>query len=308
MFWEVSITTVLSIGIYFIYKPLSNLFLTNKNPLEISTFVCPFVKDSYGPETINWKLGIDASLLVSTSGAGILQMLHPDVVRLIEKNGKFYKKPLERMENTGLYGSSVLYGDKETVDIASTKFRKLHDSLAGKNSRGETYKASDPKLMLWVHNSLSWMILRGYRTYGPKLTLCEEDRYIVEQNISGRLIGIPEIMLPKKVSDVEKFLKEIETELCLNKNSLHYKNFFLYDKPSPSKISSFLEYFILYSGLYLMSDFHQELYGVKPNKIKKSLTISITKIIVNIIRLFYPPSKTIPQTVENLKTKSFGKF
>lgn len=299
MSWE-TLAVGAIIGLTFIfYKPILNFFKREELPDRI---ICPMIPAIYSQDSITWKTGTDASVLVTLSGAALLQMLHPDVVRLVEKNGSFYTQPEKRSKNTLLHGTSIIYGNKEIVDHACKRFNKLHQSICGIDSKGNKYNASDPKLLLWVHNSVIWMMIRGYRFYGPKLTFEQEDQYVLEQNETAETMNVPRNMLPNSMNDIEKYMIDIIPELCLNAHSLHYKKFFLYERPSNIPI---IDYFILYAGCYFMMDFHQELFGMKPNKVKKFIVLQASYIIIKFIKFLYPPSKTIPKIIEELKVHSY---
>lgn len=298
-------------GIFSAY--LSYSYLNKKNNHK-DLKICPAgarlkLSDNgfFGPDSITWKTGSDPSYLIAGVSAGLLQILHPDVVRMIEKSGKFYRNPEGRAERTALHRRSTIYGDKKTAMIASEAFIELHNSLIAENPvTGERYSASKPELLLWVHNSLTWMILRTFKMYGPKLTTEEENQFVQEENKSAQLIGLEEKILPKNTKELDAYMVKMLSQLALNKDSIRFRDF-LIQKGFPSSISVAIKQLFISAGIRLMLPEHQKLFGFQSSTLRDVSVQTVTSIMIRIIRFGFPAAYLIPKKRAELVENSFGK-
>lgn len=269
----------------------------------------------FGPETLTWKTGMDPSFLIASIGAGLLQMLHPDVVRLIEKNGKFYEDPVARGERTGLHARSIIYGDKRTAIAASEALKQIHKSIKSVDLNGEEYSAAKPELLLWVHNSLTWMILRTFRIYGPTFTPEQENQYVKEQHISAKLVGIENEKLPNDMKELDGYMDEIMKKriginkdlflLRLTKDSEHFRDF-LFKKPFPRSLKDALQDLYINGGMRVMTREQQNRFCFQPSRLKDFAVESIAKLVIKTLRYELPADEMISIARADLVERSFG--
>jgi uncharacterized protein (DUF2236 family) len=270
---------------------------------------CPIhkMKDDgpFGPDTLTWKTGAEIAIAVAATGAGLLQMLHPDVVRVVNESGKYYENPAKRAERTALYGSSITYGDTKIAAAASEAFQYLHNSLRAQDPvTGEWYTASEPRLLLWVHNSLIWMILKAYKQYGPRLTPQQENEYIKEQHIAAKLAGLDVALLPNNKEELDLYMEQIKPQLALTLDSLHFRDFYL--QPKRFSIAGFFERIFIRAGVELIPADMRALFGIKTSRFGNHCTRIITKATLLILRKFFPSSKLIAEKRQQLLCQSFG--
>ncbi len=76
------------------------------------------------------------------------------------------------------------------VERAVAAVRRAHTRVHGTSHRGIDYHADDADLTSWVHNALNESFVVSYEAFGPRrLTAEEADRYVVEQQALGELMG-----------------------------------------------------------------------------------------------------------------------
>ena len=75
--------------------------------------------------------------------------------------------------------------------------------------RGPGYSATDPELLLWVHATLVYSAIRGYRALVGPLTDAEADQYYQDTKEIGVLLGIPRAIYPERLEALEAYLDEM---------------------------------------------------------------------------------------------------
>ena len=65
--------------------------------------------------------------------------------------------------------------------------KHVHSFVNGTRPDGAPYRALDPELIAWVHTCIPWMILRTFGTANRPLSVAEQDRYLAEQAVIGRM-------------------------------------------------------------------------------------------------------------------------
>lgn len=314
---ETSFSIIFSVVTGILAACLSAKYLKQEANNETARKACPVVGKNlklrdygfFGPSTIAWKTGADPSFLIVGIAAGLLQMMHPDVVRMIEKSGVFYKDPIGRGERTALHGRSILYGDKETAEAASKAFIKQHNALTATNPEtGEKYSASRPDLLLWVHNSLIWTVLRTFRIYGPVLTSEEEDQYIKEQHISAKLLGLEGVKLPDNVKELNKYMDDMLdmlSKLKLTDDAIRFRDFLL-KKGCPTSLTTVIETILLGASVRIMTPEQKKIFCIQTSRLSDFAIESLTKIMIKVLRYGFPAHKIIPKARDELAEHSFG--
>src|SRR5437870_1598025 len=73
--------------------------------------------------------------------------------------------------------------------------------------RGPGYSATDPELLLWVHATLVYSAIRGYRALVGPLSDAEADQYYQDTKEIGVLLGIPREIYPERIDAFEAYLQ-----------------------------------------------------------------------------------------------------
>ena len=98
----------------------------------------------------------------------------------------------------------------------AARVRGLHRKLSGvEETTGRAYRVDDPDLLLWVHNCEVDSLLSVARRAGVPLTDEEADRYVAEQVVAARLIGIPAEDVPASVAALAAYFERVRPELRL---------------------------------------------------------------------------------------------
>lgn len=145
----------------------------------------------YGPDTVTWRVGREAVLLVGGGRALILQVAHPLVAAGVEQHSRYDSDPWGRLYRTIDATCRIAFGDRKTSAEAAAALRRVHARVTGTAADGTPYEANRPDLLLWVWATLLDTSLLVYRRYVGSLSRDEIQRYYQEQARFAVACGVP---------------------------------------------------------------------------------------------------------------------
>jgi uncharacterized protein (DUF2236 family) len=152
----------------------------------------------FGPETVTWRIGREAVLLVGGGRALILQIAHPLVAAGVEQHSSYDVDPWGRLYRTIDVTTKIAFGDRKTSGAAAAALRRVHARVTGEAPDGSPYAANRPDLLLWVWATLVDTSLAVYRRYVGPLTPVEVERYYEEQTRFALACGVPDGAWPDR--------------------------------------------------------------------------------------------------------------
>ena len=152
----------------------------------------------FGPETITWRVGREAVLLVGGGRALLLQVAHPLVAAGVEQHSSYVSDPWGRLYRTIDVTTKIAFGDRRTSRDAAAALRRVHGRVVGTTSDGTPYAANRPDLLLWVWATLLDTSLLVYRRYVGHLADAEVERYYEEQKRFALACGVPDGAWPDR--------------------------------------------------------------------------------------------------------------
>lgn len=150
----------------------------------------------FGPGSLTWRVNGEAVLLLGGGRALLLQVAHPGVAAGVAEFSNYRDDPWRRLLRTLDTTLTIVFGDAEASEAASTRLRRVHERVAGTDDRGEPYRALDPELLLWVHATLIDTALTIYTRYVGRLTPEELGAYYAEMKELGAAYSIPPESMP----------------------------------------------------------------------------------------------------------------
>lgn len=143
----------------------------------------------FGPGSVAWRVHGDASVLVGALRALLVQAMHPEVVAGVIDHSQFKDDPLGRLRRTSDWVTTVTFAPRLRAEAAIDGLATVHRGVEGVSHRGVRYRASDPPLLAWVHNTLVDGFLRAHARYGPGISDADADRYVAEMVRVGERLG-----------------------------------------------------------------------------------------------------------------------
>lgn len=137
-------------------------------------------------------------LLAGGARSLVLQLAHPSVAQGVADYSTFPHGALQRLRRTLDLSLALIYGN---IDAAAARIRMVHERVRGRTG-GISYRANDPRLLLWVHATLIDSTMEVYQRFVRPLPETAWRCYYEEQKLSGTMLGIPEDCLP---ADLDAF-------------------------------------------------------------------------------------------------------
>ncbi|NBP83893.1 MAG: DUF2236 domain-containing protein [Mycobacteriaceae bacterium] len=182
----------------------------------------------FGPDSVTWRISAMPQMGLAAHGAATLQMLHPMVMHMIDQASAFRTNPASRAELTALFGRTLTYGDTAAANRAAEVLAKIHHRVTATDPvSGRTYHADEPDLLLWVHNTLQWMVLRVTDSFGPTLSATDKATYLGEQLISARLTGCNVDDVPTTEKDLYAYIDGMTPLLAMGSDTIWFKEMVL---------------------------------------------------------------------------------
>jgi uncharacterized protein (DUF2236 family) len=157
----------------------------------------------FGPDSIIWRVNREWVITLAGTCAILMQLAHPQVAAAVRDHSRYLVDTTGRLRRTLDLTMGIVFGARPSAMQAVRAINSKHRTV-----RGAAYSATDPELLLWVHATLVYSAIRGYRALVGPLTDAEADRYYQDTKEIGVLLGIPREMYPGSVEAFDAYLHE----------------------------------------------------------------------------------------------------
>ncbi|WP_328761813.1 MULTISPECIES: oxygenase MpaB family protein [unclassified Streptomyces] len=169
----------------------------------------------YGPASVTWQCHGDPIMWIAGIRALYLQALHPRAVRGVMENSDFRSDAWGRLLRTADFVGTLTYGTTEAAEHAGARVRRIHSTLSATDpATGERFPVDDPELLLWVHCAQIDSFLHVLRRSGVPLTAAQADRYVEENRVNARLVGLDPARVPADTAALAGYFEEVRPELA----------------------------------------------------------------------------------------------
>ncbi len=260
----------------------------------------------FGPDSVTWRLIAHPSTGLSAAAAATLQMLYPPVMYVIDQASRVREDPERRAQRTGDYMTTIVYGDVDAAEQAGAALRRVHATRRAVDPEtGRTIQADEPDLLDWVHNALTWILLRGYATYGGGLTAAERDRFVDEQRIAARLVGCDPDRVPRDVAGLDAYMTAMEPRLAFTEPALWFRDM-VAPGGLPTSPQTAVSKLVSSSAMGLLGPTHRRLYGFRSTAIVDRATELAMRALIEATTRATPLDAAVPQLREYVDTHAFG--
>jgi uncharacterized protein (DUF2236 family) len=105
------------------------------------------------------------------------------------EHSSFRKNPVGRLQRTGAAAMVTIYGARSIALPMIAGVVRMHAKVAGETPAGAAYRASDARLLTWVHTTAAFGIAEAYNRYVEPLGPAELDSLYCEGTPVARLYG-----------------------------------------------------------------------------------------------------------------------
>lgn len=177
----------------------------------------------------------DASTFVGGLRALLLQSLHPLAMAGVAGHSGYRGDPWGRLARTSTFLAFTTFGTADDAQQMVDRIRAVHDRVRGKTADGRAYRASDPRLLTWVHIAEADSFLSAYQRYGEtRLSPEEADEYVAQ---SGRVaIALGAEQVPSTTAELAQAFEDFMPELGASPEALDTAQFLLKEPPLPGPV------------------------------------------------------------------------
>ncbi|ARE79314.1 hypothetical protein B6R96_32070 [Streptomyces sp. Sge12] len=187
----------------------------------------------YGPSSVTWQCHGDPMMWIAGIRALYLQALHPRAVRGVMENSAAFARhgngggdAWGRLLRTADFVGTLTYGTTEAAERAGLRVRTIHRKLSATDpDTGERFPVDDPALLLWIHCAQIDSFLHVLRRSGVPLTPAQADRYVDENRVNARLVGLDPAGVPADTAALAAYFDRIRPELAAGPDALAVDDF-----------------------------------------------------------------------------------
>jgi uncharacterized protein (DUF2236 family) len=158
----------------------------------------------FGPDSVIWRVNRESAVALAGTAAILMQFAHPKVAAGVRDHSRYQVDPVGRLRRTLDLTMAIVFGRRQAAMEAVRAINSRHHAV-----RGPGYSAMDPDLLLWVHATLVYAAIRGYRALVGPLSAADADRYYQDTKEIGVLLGVPREMYPASVQAFEAYLQRM---------------------------------------------------------------------------------------------------
>lgn len=262
----------------------------------------------FGPESVSWRAFASPAASIGGITAVLMQMLHPRVVRMIDQASSVRERPDERARLTGEYLVTITYGDAEAAERAGEVLRRIHANRQATDPvTGERYRADEPDLLMWVHCTLVWAVLAACERWGPAFTREERDRFVDEQRVAARLVGIDPTLAPGSVAALDAYMDSMLPHLAYV-TATRFMREMLAPPRFPFTPAGFVQRVANRAAIDLLPPAMQDLYGFRWTGLNHALVRLGSALLLSSAGSRIPYEKLLPELRAQSATHAFGRI
>jgi len=163
----------------------------------------------YGPDSAVWQLHGYVATLFGGIRALLLQAAHPAALAGVAQHSRYEKDFLGRLAGTARWLTITTFATQEAIDREAARVNAMHKHVSGEftNKQGgeATYRASDPRYLLWVHCAFTESFLKAHLSLGYPITK-GADEYIREWSTSAVGLGLTDA--PKSQAELDEIMAD----------------------------------------------------------------------------------------------------
>jgi len=154
----------------------------------------------------------ERAVALSGPRALLMQAAHPLAVFGLLAHSSALDEPYERLARTAQTMDAITFGPRADAERITRRIRAMHRRVSGSlpepigpYEAGTTYRADDPRLLLWVLFTLVDSALVVYRRYVRSLSRAEEAAFWEDYRRVGGLFGLKDGDMPATLEALDEY-------------------------------------------------------------------------------------------------------
>jgi uncharacterized protein (DUF2236 family) len=166
-----------------------------------------------------------------------------------------------RLRRTARFIAVTTYGHRDQALAAIAKVNSIHEQVSGTLPGGGEYRATDPRLLAWVHIAGAINFLDGWRRYAePRMSRADQDRYFAEAGEVAALLNADPV--PRSRRAAEQLIAEFRGELQADGRTRAFRDLVL-KAPASSPAEASVQSLLMSAAVDLLPEFARELHGLR---------------------------------------------
>lgn len=200
------------------------------------------------------------SMMVGGIAALLTQMLHPKALAGVWDHSDVHEDMLGRLRRTARFIAKTTFGHHDVALAAIAKVNAIHEQVSGTLPGGGEYRATDPRLLAWVHVAGAINFLYGWRRYAePRMSRADQDTYFAESGEIARLLNADPV--PRTRLEAERLIGDFQAELRSDDRTRAFRDLVL-KAPAPSIGERPVQLLLMNAAVDLMPEFAREMHGL----------------------------------------------
>jgi uncharacterized protein (DUF2236 family) len=167
----------------------------------------------FGPDSAVWQVHGTIATLVGGVRALLLQAAHPAPLAGVAEHSRYESDPLGRLAGTTRWLTVTTFAAEEVIEREAARVNAMHDHVKGdftnKQGSHQSYKAKDPRFLLWVHCAFTDSFLKAHLALGYPIDK-GADSYVAEWSKSAIPLGLTNA--PMSVAQLEETLDDFRNK------------------------------------------------------------------------------------------------
>jgi uncharacterized protein (DUF2236 family) len=165
--------------------------------------------ETFGPGSLLWDGMGDQRILLLLGGALIMQTMHPVIGDAVDDRSTYRTDPWGRYERSITSVQKWVYGGPHAIE-EGLRLRRLHATIKGVGATGRPFDALDPEPYAWVHLTAFERGVTLNRYFFRQPYSSEEERRLYAEILQlGRILCVPEEMMPPTVEDYRRYFDDM---------------------------------------------------------------------------------------------------
>ena len=200
------------------------------------------------------------SMMVGGIAALLTQMLHPQALAGVWDHSDVHEDMLGRLRRTARFIATTTYAHRDKAEAAIARVNAIHEQVSGTLPDGTEYRATDPRLLAWVHVAGAVNFLGAWRRYAePRMSRSDQDRYFAESGEIARMLDADPV--PRTRAEAERLIGEFRGELRAGERTRAFRDLVL--KASPKSLTQApVQLLLMNAAVDLMPAFARDMHGL----------------------------------------------
>jgi len=167
---------------------------------------------------------------------------------------------LGRLRRTARFIATTTYAHRGKAEAAIARVKAIHEQVSGTLPDGTDYRATDPRLLAWVHVAGGVNFLDSWRRYAePRMSRADQDTYFAESGEIARMLDADPV--PRTRAEAVQLIAEFRAELRADDRTRAFRDLVL-KTPAASLAEAPVQMLLMNAAVDLMPAFAREMHGL----------------------------------------------